>query len=207
MNNFYAFKKFLEERDLPFMEDTLNDEKVILISETTKKGFALRVFIQFTNDDRLVGLYVFNFAILLDRTDKDALLDILNELNCKYSYFKFAIDQNDEIVISNNQTYLENFSPELLFSVLLDCFLVIDEEGNLVRQAMFDGEYLDHNDIMQNIMESISDFKDKNDMGIWGSDDRKLMMNNLTEYIKHKKQYLEILETRQRKNPGSLDEI
>lgn len=135
MDNAEKLRMYLVDKNIP--HETLNDDEgnpMIRFMQTLENGPQISIYMWFTADTELLKIIILNMATIDNPLKRDSVLDLLNELNCKYRYFKFAMDDKGHIHASYDMKLKEDYDPEdVLFYVFLILPVLQDEYKNFMK--------------------------------------------------------------------------
>lgn len=133
-NNARIFQDYLQSQNinLNFM-DSDNGDTLIDIRESLDGGIKARIGVIFDNDDKMISVLALDFIGGINPSKRNYLIDLVNEINNKYTYFKFVVKQ-DNIEIQSFLLLNDNFDPSVLMQVIfgmMDC--IKSEYSNIMR--------------------------------------------------------------------------
>jgi len=126
--NSQQFKELLEKNDI-WVEFFDNEgDSYCNIKQKLACGPTINLILVFDNDDRLVRLHTMGYITFNNPSRKEYVYSLLNELNNKYSYFKFVIDKENNISVAYYLPFLNNFSSDVVMQQILSTIEVMENE-------------------------------------------------------------------------------
>lgn len=96
MDNYEAFKNFLNENKVHYMEDKLeHGDRFIRIPQKLKNGGVVNVIVIFA--EKNVKVLVVGIANVEDENKSVECLKLFNSLNAKYNFFKLYLQPNGDV--------------------------------------------------------------------------------------------------------------
>jgi|SRR5690625_2065117 len=120
MSNISIFESHLQKNNIHLEEIQMEDGSIAFRGRESLKGGGNIIFvIVFNNSQDIVDIKVLNIANIDSPLKKEAILDLINELNMIYRYSKFyindgAIDAEYSLRLGDNQ-----LDPQILMSYLI----------------------------------------------------------------------------------------
>lgn len=126
--NAQSFKKYLENMDinLHFREED-DGETVVELQESLNIGSNLKIMAIFNKEDTIVSIYGVGFLTCPNESKRPKIYEMLNELNSKYTYFKFALEQN-AVSIESFMLFEDNFNGAVIVKIILGMTKAIEDE-------------------------------------------------------------------------------
>ena len=136
-NNAQQFKSFLMSQDinLDFMEDE-NGNTLVEIRESLKCGTKLRVIVIFNKEDSMVSMYGIDFVQGINPTKRNYMYEAINDLNNKYTYYKFLLDK-DRVEVQSFVLFDDNFSNEVIMKYIMGMINVVEQEFSGLMKIMW----------------------------------------------------------------------
>lgn len=101
MDNYEAFKTFLDENKVPYMEGTLeHGDKFLRIPQKLKNGGVVNVIVVFAAKN--IKVLVVGIANVDDENKRVECLKLFNSLNAKYNFFKLYMQPNGDISLDGD---------------------------------------------------------------------------------------------------------
>ncbi|WP_264850146.1 YbjN domain-containing protein [Clostridium omnivorum] len=136
MRNAELFKGYLDKNNL-YADTWSEGEKTFFqFQQKLKSGPAGRLLVIF-GGDTLVSVYALDYVSLSNTARKDYMYRVLNDLNMKYTYHKFLLDQDNNIMTSSFIPFSNNFSEEVVMELLFGSLNVMEEEYATLMKAMW----------------------------------------------------------------------
>jgi hypothetical protein len=111
------------------LENWSNDNTEYFASEESiKSGPRVRIVFGFGKEDEVIRIYVLNYVQMDNPSKKEYVLELLNELNNKYSYAKFTLDDSDNILIGVNIPTSSNYNANFVFDLAIGALSIAEEE-------------------------------------------------------------------------------
>lgn len=131
------FEDFLNEKEALFESYDLDGKTVFKFNQKLEQGPRGRILAVFDEDDGLVSIYAYDYLSLTDDAKKDSMYKLLNNLNLKYTYVKFYMDEDNDITLSSYTLVENNFSPEVIFKMIIGVFNVLEEQYAAFMKIMW----------------------------------------------------------------------
>lgn len=136
-NNAQIFNDFLQNQDITLnFLDGDEGQTLIDIRESLEGGIKARIGVLFDADDRMISVYALDFIGGVNPTKRSYLIDLINEINNKYTYYKFVMKQ-DSIEIQSFLLLKDNFEPAILMQIILGMMDAIKEEYSNIMRIMW----------------------------------------------------------------------
>ena len=123
------FKVFLDENEIFYSDRSSNLERTIFrIPQKLKSGSLVEVVVFFYNDS--VKIVVLKIASVVDDEKRIAFLELFNEVNFTYKYFKIYLDKDNDVVFEGDlvtDLIDGEFQPELLLTYIGTALQEINE--------------------------------------------------------------------------------
>lgn len=132
--NAQEFKNYLisQNINLEFIEGE-NEKTSVEIRETLKCGAKLRILIIFDKEDSLVGVFGLDFIQGINPTRRNYMYETINDLNDKYTYYKYVLDK-DSLMVQSYQLFDNNFNSNVIMKIIFGMINVVDTEyQNLMK--------------------------------------------------------------------------
>ena len=110
-----------------FEEDTRESDVVFSMQSNIKSGPRVSIVIIFPEDNTHVAVLCFNYVNVDNPSKSEYILERINELNMKYTYNKFTLNDNNVV----GQTFIpydEIINPELVWALMLSLYQAMEEE-------------------------------------------------------------------------------
>lgn len=126
--NSQLFKEFLERNDIwvEFFDE--DGDTFCNIKQRLECGPTVNILLVFDKDDKLVRLYTMGYITFNNPSRKQYIYSMLNELNNKYSFFKFVIDNQNNISVNYYLPFLDNFSSDIVMQQIISTIGVLEDE-------------------------------------------------------------------------------
>jgi hypothetical protein len=114
------------------------DEGDILleIRQGLKSGTKVRILVCFNKDDTMVSVYGLNYVLGINPSKRSYLYETVNDLNSKYTYFKFVLDK-ESVNIQAFNVVENNFESNIVMTIILGMLQVMDEEYPGLMRVMW----------------------------------------------------------------------
>lgn len=117
------FEDLLAEKNIELenWEDDEGDNRFFAYEDSLKNGPTVRIVAALQNKPNYVGtVYLFNYINIADEVNKESFYELLNELNVDYSYVKFLLDDEFNIILRMHYPVLENhYDPQTTIDFML----------------------------------------------------------------------------------------
>ncbi|MBR2518710.1 MAG: YbjN domain-containing protein [Selenomonadaceae bacterium] len=101
MDNYEAFKTFLDENKIHYMEDKLEQgDRFIRIPQKLKNGGVVNVIVVFAAKN--IKVLIVGIANVDDEGKRGECLKLFNSLNAKYNFFKLYMQPNGDIALDGD---------------------------------------------------------------------------------------------------------
>ena len=101
MDNYEAFKTFLDENKIHYMEDKLEQgDRFIRIPQKLKNGGVVNVIVVFAAKN--IKVLIVGIANVDDEGKRGECLKLFNSLNAKYNFFKLYMQPNGGIALDGD---------------------------------------------------------------------------------------------------------
>ncbi|MDB2049848.1 hypothetical protein [Clostridium perfringens] len=134
--NARIFNEYLKTQDinLNFLDN--NGQTIVELNEVLEGGIKARLGILFNETDSLISVIALDFIGGINSSKRNKILDLVNELNSGYSYYKFVVI-NDSIQIQSFISVDNNFEPSILMNYIFGMFDVIKDDYSTIMKAMW----------------------------------------------------------------------
>lgn len=132
-NNALEFERLMENREVyaDFQEHE-NGGTACQIKQNLECGVLANFIIFFSKDDTKIDIYDFGFITGINPLKKQTMYEFLNQLNSKYTFVKFVM-QDNSINISSHYI-LGEYDPELTVEYIMAMANIMTEEyGNFMK--------------------------------------------------------------------------
>lgn len=136
--NSNLFKQYLNDNNL--YADSWNGEKgsvCFQFNQKLKSGPNGRIVAIFNDTNSLVSIYALDYVTLTNTTRKDYMYKLLNEINNKYTFFKFILDNDNNIILSSFIPLENNFKPEVAMRLIFGVLDTMEEEYSSLMKVMW----------------------------------------------------------------------
>ena len=126
--NAQEFRGFLINQgiNLDFVE--LDDgDTVVEIRESLECGVNLRMVVVFSSDDSMVGVYGLDFIQGINPMKKSYVYEAINELNSKYTYYKYIVDK-EKIVLQSFALFNDNFDSNIVMKIIMGMMNLVNND-------------------------------------------------------------------------------
>ena len=131
------FKSYLESQNLyPNTWKTEEGSDVFEFQQKLKSGPSGRLVV-IIDKYELVSIYALDYVTLTNSSRKDYMYKLLNELNIKYTYYKFTLSEDNEVIISCYIPFNNNFNAEIVLNKLGGTLMIMDKEYPNLMKAMW----------------------------------------------------------------------
>ena len=101
MDNYEAFKAFLDENKVIYSEDKVeHGDRFIRIPQKLKNGGVVNVVVIFA--EKNIKVLVVGVANVEDESKRGACFELFNTLNSKYNFFKIYMQQNGAVSVDGD---------------------------------------------------------------------------------------------------------
>ncbi|HPN37057.1 MAG TPA: YbjN domain-containing protein [Melioribacteraceae bacterium] len=104
------FEELLAQKEIELENWSGEDDgsRYFAFEESIKNGPRIRVVAALQDKPNFVGtVYLFNYINISEEKNKEAFYELLNELNDDYTYVKFILDDEDNIMMRLHYPVLE----------------------------------------------------------------------------------------------------
>lgn len=116
MGAYDKMKRFLDRKGLSYEEGRTDEgERFFRLRQPVDNSETLMVVISFNQDDKKARAIVFKLATVSDSSKFLDLLEILNDLNNKISYWRFATSSEGEVTADYELHIEDDFDCEQIF--------------------------------------------------------------------------------------------
>lgn len=135
--NAQSFRSFTQSNEVngEFLEGD-NGESLVQFRQSIKGGPVMNLMVIFDSEDSLVSIYGENFVTGINPSKKVYLYELLNNLNAKYTYFKFVLS-NDAIEIQAFDVIDNNYSNDTIMRILLGIIQVAEREYPIIMKTIW----------------------------------------------------------------------
>ena len=96
MDSYEVFKQFLDDNDVHYAEDKLeHGDRFFRIPQRIKSGNVVDTLVVFT--EKSIKVLVFGITTIEDENKQLECCKLFNELNSRYSFFKFYLRPNGDV--------------------------------------------------------------------------------------------------------------
>lgn len=136
LRNAELFKKYLDNNELTadIWED--GDDTYFQFHQKLDSGAQGRILV-ILGGDSLLSVYALDYVNLTNSERKDQLYKILNDLNGKYTYYKFYLDEKNKIYSSSFVPFENNFTPDVVMRLIVGTLNVLDEVYPLLMKIIW----------------------------------------------------------------------
>ena len=136
MSNATLFKEYLDKKGI--VPETRNSETSVSFEfqQKLKTGASGRLLVVL-EEDTLASIYALDYISLSNTARKEYMCKVLNELNIKYTYFKFYLSTENIVVLQCSLPIRNNtFSADLIFNLLGNVLGTMEDEYSGIMKAM-----------------------------------------------------------------------
>ena len=132
--NAEIFRTYLLANGFEFdFEERDSGSTVFNLNQKLDNGVNIRVFGSFNKDNTMVSLYGLDFIPSIPPDKKGKICEVLNDLNDKYTFFKYVLSDN-QIEVQVFNSFDNNFKSEIVMDLLIAIMRNVEEEyPNLMR--------------------------------------------------------------------------
>ena len=138
MDNYDAFKSFLDEKEVHYDEGSLErGDRYLRIPQRMKSGGTADILVIFS--EKNIKVLIINIASVPD-DKQDACYKLFNELNAQYSFFKFYIRSNGDINVEGDAILgiVEGeFRPKALMAFVLAAFTLVQDNYRDIMKILW----------------------------------------------------------------------
>ena len=128
MSAFNDFCELLDNEDFHYTVEKEDTDRPTIRFGQKVGGVNVTVLLIFKND--YVKVYVYGMASITEEAKKAECLQLVNELNREYNFFKFYIDDDDDVIVESD-VHLDitdgEFQPMNLMGVLAAGIKIIED--------------------------------------------------------------------------------
>lgn len=135
-NNARIFQEYLRKQDINLEFIDGNEGTVVDIRESLDGGIKARVGVIFHKEDTLVSIIGLDFMGSINQSKRNQLLDLVNELNNSYTYYKFVI-ANDSIQIQSYIAVDDNYEPSTTMRIIFGMLDIMKNEYSSIMRVMW----------------------------------------------------------------------
>lgn len=136
--NSNLFKQFLDQNNMNVNSwDDEDGETYFQFNQKLNSGPNIKILTIFNPEDTMVSIYALDYVNLVNTTRKDYMYRLLNDLNSKYTYHKFAMDNNNNIILSCFVPVENNFIPEMILKLIIGSISIMDNEYSSFMKAIW----------------------------------------------------------------------
>ena len=88
-------------------------------------------------DEDIVNIYALDYVSLTNTARKEYICKVINEINTKYTYFKFYLDNDNNLILQSSMPIRDNFNAELTFDILSGAYRTMEKEYSDIMKAMW----------------------------------------------------------------------
>ncbi|MDS0526081.1 YbjN domain-containing protein [Clostridium sp. SHJSY1] len=136
MSNANLFKQFLDGKEIYAEVRENGEEAYFEFQQKLKSGSSGRVVVNISGDT-LVSIYALDYVSLANTARRDYMYKLFNELNYRYTYYKFFLDNDNNIFLSAYIPIENNFSPTLVMNLLIGLIDVMEKEYANIMKTMW----------------------------------------------------------------------
>ena len=136
--NSNLFKQYVNEKNLS--PENWRDERGYEVFQFTQKlesGPSGKILVVISDDDVAVNIYAMDYATLSNPVRKDYMYKLLNEINCRYTFNKFTMDDENNITASCSIPFQDNFKPEIVINSIFGVLRSMDDEYPNIMKLMW----------------------------------------------------------------------
>lgn len=111
------FKKYMIEQKIIFDEWSNDSDDFFAFDDKIKNGPNVRIAIGFAKGDLKVSVYIINVAEITNPSKREYALQLVNELNIKYSYNKFMMEDTGDVFLATHIPVFDVLLPENIISI------------------------------------------------------------------------------------------
>ncbi|WP_306561894.1 YbjN domain-containing protein [Megasphaera sp.] len=129
MSKLDLFRDHLDEREYRYRELT-DDEGVtraFIAQHEIKNNQILTVTYEFSEEETFLDLGIFDIAKIEDPSKREAVLDLINELNQGYRFGKFFVSDEGDVVMRWSLFIKDHFDPAVLLDMAFMLVGTIEE--------------------------------------------------------------------------------
>ncbi len=120
MDTAEQFKSFLDENEIFYSDKSSNIERnVFRIPQKLKSGSLVEVVVIFSNDS--LKIVVLKIASVVNDEKRSKILELFNEVNFTYKYFKIYLDKDNDVVFEGDlvtDLIDGDFQPDILLTYI-----------------------------------------------------------------------------------------
>src|SRR5690606_15647315 len=129
MNHFEVYKSYLEKQQIHLEEWQGDNYYFFGSNEQLKCGHTVRVVVGFDIKNTRAEVIILNYVNINNPSKREYIYQLLNELNGKYTFPKFFLDNEGKIMISTNLPIINNtFTPEVIDLIIFVLLEACDTE-------------------------------------------------------------------------------
>jgi len=129
MSKLDLFRDHLDEREYRYREvtDDAGVTRAFIAQHEIKNNQILTVVYEFSEEETFVDLGIFDIAKIEDSSKREAVLDLINELNQGYRFGKFFISDEGDVVMRWSLFIKDHFDPAVLLDMAFMLVGTIEE--------------------------------------------------------------------------------
>ncbi|MCX7903838.1 MAG: hypothetical protein N2486_04940 [Caloramator sp.] len=126
--NAQEFRNFLRSQniELKFFEGD-NGDTIVETVQNLNSGLKLRMVIIFGVDEDIVSIYGLDFVSAINPARKNYIYEFINELNKKYTYYKYVFDK-DTLRIESHAVFSDNFNPYVVMTQIIGMMRLVESD-------------------------------------------------------------------------------
>lgn len=134
--NARVFNEYLKTQNINLEFIDSEGETIVEIRESLDGGIKARIGVIFNANDSLVSILGLDFMGAINHSKRNQLLDLVNELNNAYTYFKFVIS-NDTIQIQSFISVDDNYAPITTMRIIFGMLDIMKKEYSSIMRVMW----------------------------------------------------------------------
>ncbi|WP_418772376.1 YbjN domain-containing protein [Megasphaera sp.] len=129
MSKLDLFRDHLDEREYRYREvtDDAGVTRAFIAQHEIKNNQILTVVYEFSEEETFVDLGIFDIAKIEDSSKREAVLDLINELNQGYRFGKFFVSDEGDVVMRWSLFIKNHFDPAVLLDMAFMLVGTIEE--------------------------------------------------------------------------------
>lgn len=132
------FKDYLKKENF-YTDNWKTDDgnEVFQLRQKLENGPDGRLLIVLDKENNIVSIYALDYVTLSNPSRKDYMYRLLNELNMKYTYNKFTLSEDNNIIVSCFIPFDNNFKPEIVMQNVYGAYKAMQNEYPGLMKVMW----------------------------------------------------------------------
>ena len=139
MDNYESFKQFMDDKDVHYTEGQLeHGDRYFRIPQRIKGGSVVNALVIFL--EKHIKVVVFGIASIEDANKHVECYRLFNELNSKYSFFKFYLRPNGDVSLEGDVAigvFDGEFRPNALLGFLISAITLVQDSYSEIMKIQW----------------------------------------------------------------------